>query len=63
MGDHLYTATEAADYLNVKPRTVLDWAKDRKIGCVRTGPHAKFVRFKREHLEAFVDANELPPKG
>lgn len=63
MVDRLYTAAEAADYLRVKPRTVVVWANARKIGCVRTGPKSRIVRFTQAHLDAWVEANTLNAKG
>lgn len=52
------TATEAAQYLKVQPRTVLKWAK------VRTHPRSPSVRLTPRHLEipkAELDRAMLAP--
>jgi excisionase family DNA binding protein len=59
MNDWL-TATEAAAYLKVKPRTVLQWAKDGQLKGYRLSGTARTTwRF----LRADLDAKLLPPSA
>jgi excisionase family DNA binding protein len=49
------TASEAAAYLKVKPRTILQWAKDGKIhGHVLSGTKRCTWRFLRSELDAIL---------
>jgi excisionase family DNA binding protein len=59
MNDWL-TATEAAANLKVKPRTVLQWAKDGQLKGYRLSGTARVTwRFLRSDL----DAKLLPPSA
>jgi len=54
------TAGEAAAYLKVKPRTVLQWAKEGKLrGHVLSGTKRCTWRFRLSDL----DAKMLPPSA
>jgi excisionase family DNA binding protein len=49
------TASEAAAHLKVKPRTILQWAKDGKIhGHVLSGTKRCTWRFLRSELDAIL---------
>ena len=51
------TAAEAAAHLKVKPRTILQWAKDGKIcGHVLSGTKRCTWRFLRSELDAILSA-------
>ena len=51
------TASEAAAHLKVKPRTILQWAKDGKIrGHVLSGTKRCTWRFLRSELDAILSA-------
>ena len=53
------TATEAAQYLRVKPRTILKWAKENLIPAHRlSGSKRISWRFRREELDAFMGKGE-----
>jgi excisionase family DNA binding protein len=54
------TATEAAAYLKVKPRTILQWAKEGRLKGYRLSGTARVTwRFLRSDL----DAKMLPPSA
>jgi excisionase family DNA binding protein len=49
------TASEAAVYLKIQPRTVLKWAKLRRIPAHRlSGTHRTTWRFLKSELEAML---------
>jgi excisionase family DNA binding protein len=49
------TAAEAAQYLNVKTRTILLWARQGKVNAYAlTGTQRRVWRFLRADLEAMV---------
>jgi excisionase family DNA binding protein len=49
------TANEAAQYLKVKPRTLLQWARERKIPAHRLSGMERCVwRFLRAELDAML---------
>jgi excisionase family DNA binding protein len=52
----LLTTEQAADYLAVKPATLSTWRSTnrKKLAYVKVGGQ---VRYRREDLERFVDAN------
>jgi excisionase family DNA binding protein len=46
------TATEAAEYLKVKPRSLLLWVREGKVpGFVLSGTKRRVWRFRREDLD------------
>jgi excisionase family DNA binding protein len=50
------TATEAAQYLRVKPRTILSWAKRGTIPAHRLSGCKRITwRFRREDLDAMLN--------
>jgi len=52
------TATEAASYLRIKPRTILTWARQGHIKGYRLSGTKRCVwRFKREDLDAALTAS------
>lgn len=55
MERELLCADETASMLNVTRRTLLRWAREKKIGCVRVS--RKTILFSREDIESFVEAN------
>jgi excisionase family DNA binding protein len=49
------TANEAAQYLKVKPRTLLQWARERKIPAHKLSGVQRCVwRFLRPELDAIL---------
>jgi excisionase family DNA binding protein len=49
------TASEAAQYLKVKPRTLLQWARERKIPAHKISGVQRCVwRFLRPELDAIL---------
>lgn len=55
MATEWLTATEAAAYLKVKPRTLTAWARDRKIpGHRLSGVDRVVWRFLRSELDAML---------
>ena len=51
------TATEAANYLHVKPRTILLWARQGHIKGYRLSGSARVTwRFRRSDLDATLSA-------
>jgi excisionase family DNA binding protein len=49
------TAKEAAEYLKVEPRTLLQWARQGKVkGHVLSGIHRQTWRFLRTDLDAML---------
>jgi excisionase family DNA binding protein len=49
------TANEAAQYLKVKPRTLLQWARERKVPAHRlSGVERCIWRFRRAELDAML---------
>ena len=53
------TATEAAHYLGIKPRTLLLWARQGRIrACALTGTKRHVWRFSLSDLEAFITHNQ-----
>jgi len=51
----LLTADEAAAIMSISKRTVLKWARDKKIESVKISP--KVVRFTPEAVEEFLKSN------
>jgi excisionase family DNA binding protein len=49
------TANEAAQYLKVKPRTLLQWARERKIPAYRLSGIVRCIwRFRKHELDAIL---------
>jgi excisionase family DNA binding protein len=49
------TASEAAAYLKIKPRTLLQWARDKKVPAHRLSGVERCVwRFLRTELDAIL---------
>jgi excisionase family DNA binding protein len=58
MDSQWLTANEAAQYLKVKPRTLLQWARERKIpGHKLSGVRRCVWRFLRSELDAILCAS------
>ncbi len=56
------TANEAAAYLKVKPRTLLQWARARKVpGHRLTGTQRCIWRFLRPELDAILCPSSAVP--
>lgn len=61
MDSQWLTATEAAEYLKVKPRTVLKWAKERRIPAhALSGSKRVTWRFLKSELDGVMLA---PPSA
>lgn len=55
MENQWLTATEAAEHLKVKPRTVLRWAREKKLrGHRLSGTERAVWRFRRHELDAML---------
>ena len=55
------TATEAAHYLKVKPRTLLLWARQGKVkGHALSGTKRHVWRFRRTELDAMLVTPSVP---
>lgn len=57
--DALWTREEAAKYLNVTERTVLDWAQREIIPAIKL---AGSWRFRRQDIELWVESNRTGPE-
>jgi len=60
------TANEAASYLNVKPATLLMWARQQKVkGFILSGTSRHVWRFQTVDLDAMLSSPSiaLPSKG
>ncbi|MFZ1085714.1 MAG: helix-turn-helix domain-containing protein [Terracidiphilus sp.] len=56
------TANEAAQYLKVKPRTLLQWARERKIPAHRLSGVQRCVwRFRKHELDAILCSSSAGP--
>ena len=55
MGKKIVTAKELAEELNLKPRTIRAWARQRKIPSLRISP--KVVRFDLEAVIRVLSQN------
>jgi len=54
------TAEEAAAYLKVQPRTLLSWARQRKVkGFALSGTKRRVWRFRRADLDAALTATSV----
>jgi excisionase family DNA binding protein len=62
MHNEWLTANEAAQYLKVEPRTVLRWARERKIPAHALGGTRRRVwRFLRAELDAMLGVSSAGP--
>lgn len=62
MHNEWLTANEAAHYLKVEPRTVLRWARERKIPAhALAGTQRRVWRFLREELDAMLGVSSAGP--
>jgi excisionase family DNA binding protein len=56
------TASEAAQYLKVKPRTLLQWVRERKIPAHRLSGVRRCVwRFRKHELDAILCSSSADP--
>jgi excisionase family DNA binding protein len=56
------TANEAAEYLKVKTRTLLQWVRERKIPAHRlSGTHRCVWRFLKPELDAMLGLSSVDP--
>jgi excisionase family DNA binding protein len=56
------TASEAAQHLKVKPRTLLQWARERKVPAHRlSGIRRSVWRFLRSELDAMLAPSSAGP--
>jgi excisionase family DNA binding protein len=51
MGEYL-TAKQVAEYLQVKPLTIYQWAREDKIPAIKIG---RIWRFKKEAIDTFLE--------
>jgi excisionase family DNA binding protein len=54
--EQLYTVEQAAEKLQVQPRTVRDWLKAGKLGGLITG---RFWRIRESDLQTFLQKAEI----
>lgn len=59
--DDLLDANEVAAILRVPTGTVRSWASRGELACFRLGP--KLTRFRRQDVEAFLEARRLVELG
>ena len=58
------TAEEAAEYLQVRTRTLLQWARQGKVkGYVLSGPRRHVWRFRLVDLDATLELPSVCPEG
>lgn len=59
------TASEAAQYLKIKPRTLLQWVRDRKVPAHRLSGIQRCVwRFLKTELDAMLlPSSAVPAEG
>lgn len=53
------TAKQVAEYLQVKPLTIYQWAREEKIPAIKIG---RIWRFKKEAIDKFLE-EQLKSKG
>jgi len=53
------TAKQVAEYLQVKPLTIYQWAREEKIPAIKIG---RIWRFKKNAIDAFLE-EQLQNKG
>ncbi len=53
------TAKQVAEYLQVKPLTIYQWAREEKIPAIKIG---RIWRFKKEAIDSFLE-EQLQVKG
>jgi len=53
------TAKQVAEYLQVKPLTIYQWAREEKIPAIKIG---RIWRFKKNAIDAFLE-EQLHNKG
>lgn len=53
------TAKQVAEYLQVKPLTIYQWAREEKIPAIKIG---RIWRFKKEAIDNFLE-EQLHEKG
>lgn len=56
---NLLTKAEAATYLGIRPRTLDDWRTAKVIPFIE---RARYIRFRRSDLDAFLEANTVQPR-
>ena len=57
----MLTTTEVADFLDVHPNTVRQWANKGFIHAYRLGPR-RDRRFKREEVDSFLRQDNFQPQ-
>jgi excisionase family DNA binding protein len=58
------TATEAASYLQIKPATLLMWAREKKVkGYTLSGTHRHVWRFQTTDLDAMLSPPSVATNG
>ena len=56
------TAQEAAEYLKIRPRTLLLWVRQRKVpGHKLSGTHRCIYRFLRRELDLMLGVSSAEP--
>jgi excisionase family DNA binding protein len=64
MTDGWLTAQEAAEYLKIRPRTLLLWARQGKIPAHRlSGIQRCIYRFLRRELDLMLGMSSAEPAG
>lgn len=63
MPDKIYTLGEAADYLGIKPRTLKQWIRDKKITPFKLAGSRKEIRIHEEDLQALIDKSRKGKGG
>ena len=56
------TAHEAAEYLKIRPRTLILWVRQRKVpGHKLSGTHSCIYRFLRHELDLMLGVSSAEP--
>ncbi len=57
----LLTATEIADYVGVRPKTIYNWVSIKFIPCIRISN--RLVRFRLEDIEKWCSTHKQPGRS
>ena len=58
----LLDISQAAEYLNLQPRTLREWVRREYIPYVRLGPGAQgTLRFRKDSLDRWIERQEKGP--
>ena len=61
--DKLLRTAEAAELLNIAPKTLWKWVSEEKIPVVRYGKKGAPIRFKLKDINDFIQKNLQPERA